>query len=461
MGKLILNNKSYTGSQELSELSDVAISSPQNDEVLAYNSTSHKWENKTGGGGGAIDLDDLSDVNITSPTNGQALVYDSANSEWVNGDVSGGGGTVQTFEVTVSRPNNPTAISVEIEASNGSLVYDEDIPCTVYGAFNQMTDTFTYQGGQYTVTMQGFQANRDATMFTISINDTTYNVVCRNNNSSYAQTDTFVITAPAPITASDIVYDNTTSGLTATDVQDAIDEIAQAQQMVALTQAEYDALVIAGTVDPDVFYFITDATSPVYSETVLFNTVDLFNIGTTIILPEDVDRFDEIRIFTNQADSTGASETYYTHSSFATITKEQALWSISERAKTGTYRGRLDVEGSTLAGYTMTWQVEFTDKRTIKCLDKMTSGWQAGICYVSKVIGVSYGSSFIREIIGTLIAGQADITILSELITTSSTIEVFTDVFGVNPTNMVTTTGQVMITFPVQANDVGVKVRIS
>lgn len=53
MGKLILNNKSYTGSQDLSGLTDVAISSPQNDEVLAYNSTTHKWENKTGGGGGS------------------------------------------------------------------------------------------------------------------------------------------------------------------------------------------------------------------------------------------------------------------------------------------------------------------------------------------------------------------------------------------------------------------------
>ena len=250
-----------------------------------------------------------------------------------------------------------------------------------------------------------------------------------------------------------LIYDSNSNEWVNSDVS--------ATDMVSLTQAEYDALVIAGTVDPDIFYFITDATSPVYSETVLFNTIDLFNAGTTIILPEDVDRFDEIRIFTNQADSTGASETYYTHSAFATVTKEQALWSLSERAKTGTYRGRLDIEGSTLAGYTMTWQVEFTDKRTLSCLTKMTSGWQANVCYVSKVVGVSYGSSFIREIIGTLTAGQTDITISSELITTSSTIEVFTDVFGVNPTNIVTTTGQVVITFPVQASDLGVKVRIS
>ena len=95
MGKLILNNKSYTGSQDLDGLSDVALSSPQNNEVLAYNSTTHKWENKAGGGG-ATDLNDLTDVDITTPTDGQALVYDSVNSKWINGDA----GTLTAEEMT-------------------------------------------------------------------------------------------------------------------------------------------------------------------------------------------------------------------------------------------------------------------------------------------------------------------------------------------------------------------------
>ena len=44
------------------------------------------------GGGSASALDDLTDVAISSPTNNQALIYDSANSQWVNGTVSGGSG---------------------------------------------------------------------------------------------------------------------------------------------------------------------------------------------------------------------------------------------------------------------------------------------------------------------------------------------------------------------------------
>ena len=43
-----------TPPDDLNDLSDVAISSPTNGQVLKYNSTSGKWENGTGGGGGGI-----------------------------------------------------------------------------------------------------------------------------------------------------------------------------------------------------------------------------------------------------------------------------------------------------------------------------------------------------------------------------------------------------------------------
>ena len=42
-----------TPPDDLNDLSDVAISSPTNGQVLKYNSTSGKWENGTGGGGGS------------------------------------------------------------------------------------------------------------------------------------------------------------------------------------------------------------------------------------------------------------------------------------------------------------------------------------------------------------------------------------------------------------------------
>ena len=200
--------------------------------------SANTWDHVPSGDDPGVNfLEDLIDVDITTPTNGQVLTYDSANDKWINTDASGGS-TVQNFEVTVSRPNNPTAISVEITAS-GTIVYDEDISCTVYGAFNETTDSFTYDGNEYTVIMQGIQATRDQIMFTISINGTPYNIICRSANSSYAQTDTFIITAAAPITASGVSYDNATSGLTATDVQGAIDEVVANSKGTAEALAKY------------------------------------------------------------------------------------------------------------------------------------------------------------------------------------------------------------------------------
>lgn len=61
---------------------------------------------------------------------------------------------------------------------------------------------------------------------------------------------------------------------------------------------------------------------------------------------------------------------------------------------------------------------------------------------------------------GTLTAGQTSLTLSDASITTSSTIDYYTDAFGVSPTNVVVTTGQIVLTFPAQASDLGVKVRV-
>jgi len=67
-------------------MGDVAISSVQDGQMLVYNSTTKKWENRTGGGGGASALDDLNDVTITSATQGQVLKKGA--SDWENASLS-------------------------------------------------------------------------------------------------------------------------------------------------------------------------------------------------------------------------------------------------------------------------------------------------------------------------------------------------------------------------------------
>lgn len=66
-----------------------------------------------------------------------------------------------------------------------------------------------------------------------------------------------------------------------------------------------------------------------------------------------------------------------------------------------------------------------------------------------------------KTITGTLPAGQTSITLSDASITTNSTIDYYTDVFGVNPTNIVVATGSVTLTFNTQNTNLGVKVRVS
>ena len=65
-----------------------------------------------------------------------------------------------------------------------------------------------------------------------------------------------------------------------------------------------------------------------------------------------------------------------------------------------------------------------------------------------------------KFITGTLTTGNTSLTLSDEDITTSSIIDIYTDVFGISPVNAVTTTGQIVLTFESQSVDVGVKVWI-
>ena len=64
------------------------------------------------------------------------------------------------------------------------------------------------------------------------------------------------------------------------------------------------------------------------------------------------------------------------------------------------------------------------------------------------------------EVSGTLTTGSTSITLSDASIFTTSTIDVFTDAWGVSPENVVVASGSVTMTFEAQASDLGVKVRV-
>ena len=64
------------------------------------------------------------------------------------------------------------------------------------------------------------------------------------------------------------------------------------------------------------------------------------------------------------------------------------------------------------------------------------------------------------EVSGTLAVGTTSLTLSDASIETTSTIDVFVDVWGVSPENVVVATGTVTLTFEAQESALGVKVRV-
>ena len=102
-----------------------------------------------------------------------------------------------------------------------------------------------------------------------------------------------------------------------------------------------------------------------------------------------------------------------------------------------------------------------------KCNDDNVSGtWDATKWDITTVAdelangGGGSGGSW-TDVTGTLTAGNTSVTLSDASISSSSTIDIYTDTFGVNPTNVVVSAGSVVLTFEAQQSNVGVKVRIS
>lgn len=60
---------------DLNTLTDISIIAPIQNQILAYNSSTGRWENKNIVSM-SISIDDLSDVEITSPQSGQVVMFD-------------------------------------------------------------------------------------------------------------------------------------------------------------------------------------------------------------------------------------------------------------------------------------------------------------------------------------------------------------------------------------------------
>ena len=64
------------------------------------------------------------------------------------------------------------------------------------------------------------------------------------------------------------------------------------------------------------------------------------------------------------------------------------------------------------------------------------------------------------EVSGTLTAGSTGLILMDASITTGSTIDIFTEKYGLSPETVTVSSGQVSMTFEAQDSNIGVKVRV-
>ena len=235
-------NGTVSNVSSLDDLTNVTITTPTDGQVLKYDASSQEWINGTGGGTGSYALDDLTDVSVSTPTGGQSLVYDDTNNEWVNGAIEYSDvantptlATVATSGNYNDLSNTPTLATVATSGSYNDLSNTPAIP----DELTELLDT--------SITSP---ANGDVLKYD-SASSKWVNGQGGGGGAS-ALDDLTDVNITTPTEGDTLVYDSTNSKWV-----NGAGGGGSAKQ-TAVTQAQYDALVQAGTVDPTMEYFITD-----------------------------------------------------------------------------------------------------------------------------------------------------------------------------------------------------------
>lgn len=142
------NAKYYSGLSNptaLANMTDVDISSPSNNQVLKYNSTSQKWENGTGGGGASA-LDDLTDVDITTPADGNLLQYNGTSQEWENSaKIPNAVSALEETGAVNILPNEATTQTI----NGGTFTVSDDGTVIINGTFTDRSVLSIYGSSDY------------------------------------------------------------------------------------------------------------------------------------------------------------------------------------------------------------------------------------------------------------------------------------------------------------------------
>lgn len=120
---------------KFADISDVSLTNLQDGQVVAYNSTTQKWENVMNSAT-VNTLNSVGDVTITAVQDGEALVWDDTAGKWVNKDVS-----VTIDSVLSSTSENPVQNKVLYLALEDKA--DKATTLSGYGIADAYTKTET------------------------------------------------------------------------------------------------------------------------------------------------------------------------------------------------------------------------------------------------------------------------------------------------------------------------------
>ena len=391
------------------------------------------------GGSTVAALNDLTDVTITSATNGQILRYNG--SVWVNGTDS----SFITFDGTTTRVDNPSSVSLTLSV-NGSLVFTKSYTTSgAWGAFDKVTDTFTYNEVTFKISVQGFRANQNEVMLAVYINDTYYGVVCPVQDSSYASTVNFTMSVrDIPI----------------------LDDL---KNVDIHSVADNDLLIYSGTINEWV-----NVNRPYGTDTCLLTATkatDSTSLTITVTSADSVTTYFTTTITMDSiwGDFDLVSKTFAVDGILNTLTAQgtgivgsdsSQVW-LHITLNSSTYDTGNGVRNPT-------FPLNYSTSSTIKVgvetaagdisYDNTTSGLTA--TDVQGAIDEVYGT----WLTGTLTAGSTTLTLSSNSITANSMFDFYTSVMGVSPlTATVDTTATpptLTLTFMAQASDISVKVKV-
>jgi len=242
------------GATSLNQLSDVELTDQAVGQVLKYNG--YKWANANESGGSSS-FADLTDVSLNNVQNGQVPKYNSTTQKWENANESGGdlsnyytkSETDNLLDDKADVSDLPDMTDYYDKSETDTLLAGKadtsDVPQNLQDLDNVTISSATT--GQVLQYNSGTWVNADAGSANIwEGTQAQYDAIpVKDNDTVYYITDGATIAC----TAEEVVYDNTISGLSATDVQSAIDEISTsggASSLSDLNDVSIDAQTLVG-----------------------------------------------------------------------------------------------------------------------------------------------------------------------------------------------------------------------